>query len=150
MSANSFIFYPIVSALYAALAAYFWRTRWQKAAPASSEARAAFEPYIMLAPLVLHGILLFNSVIAADGVHLGVGNAVSVIVWLTVAIYWIGNLFYRIEGLQALVMPVAAVCAFLPALLPATRALPNTELPVFQVHLMIALLAYSFFTIASL
>lgn len=150
MSANSFIFYPIVSALYAALAAYFWRTRWQKAAPASGEARAAIEPYIMLAPLVLHGILLFNSVIAADGVHLGVGNAVSVIVWLTVAIYWIGNLFYRIEGLQALVMPVAAVCAFLPALLPATRALPNTELPVFQVHLMIALLAYSFFTIASL
>ena len=57
---------------------------------------------------------------------------------------------YRIEGLQALVMPVAAVCAFLPALLPPARALPNTELPVFQVHLMIALLAYSFFTIASL
>ena len=74
----------------------------------------------------------------------------SDLVWLTVVIYWIGNLFYRIEGLQALVMPVAAVCAFLPALLPAARALPNTELPVFQVHLMIALLAYSFFTIASL
>jgi len=150
MSANSSIFYPIVSVLYAALAMYFWRTRWQTATVSAGEERAAFEPYIMLVPLVLHAILLFNAVIAGDGVHLGVGNAISVIVWLTVAIYWIGNLFYRIEGLQALVMPVAAVCAILPALLPATRALPNTELPVFQVHLMIALLAYSFFTIASL
>ena len=126
MSANSSIFYPIVSVLYAALAMYFWRTRWQTATVSAGEERAAFEPYIMLVPLVLHAILLFNAVIAGDGVHLGVGNAISVIVWLTVAIYWIGNLFYRIEGLQALVMPVAAVCA------------------------MIALLAYSFFTIASL
>ena len=150
MSANSSIFYPIVSVLYAALAMYFWRTRWQTATVSAGEERAAFEPYIMLVPLVLHAILLFNAVIAGDGVHLGVGNAISAIVWLTVAIYWTGNLFYRIEGLQALVMPVAALCAFLPALFPSTRALPNTELPVFQVHLMIALLAYSFFTIASL
>ena len=103
MSANSFVFYLIVSALYAALATYFWRTRWQQTGPATVETRPVFEPLIVLAPLVLHATLLFNSVIAEDGVHLGVGNAVSVIVWLTVVIYWIGNLFYRIEGLQALV-----------------------------------------------
>lgn len=152
MNASSFIFYPIVSLLYASLAAYFWRTRWRTSAPSgvARSDRPVFEHVIVLAPLILHAILLFNSVFADDGIHLGVGNAISTIVWLTVAIYWVGNLFYRIEGLQALVMPVAALCAFLPALLPATRALPNTELPVFQVHLMIALLAYSLLTIASL
>jgi len=152
MNASSFIFYPIVSALYAALAAYFWSTRWRT--PGHNGAalinRRVFEHGIVLVPLIMHGMLLFHSVIASDGIHLGVGNAISSIVWLTVAIYWIGNLFYRIEGLQALVMPAAALCAFLPALFPATRALPNTDLPVFQVHLMIALLAYSLFTIASL
>ena len=52
-----------------------------------------------------------------DGVRLGVGNAVSSIVWLTVAIYWLRNLCYRAEGLQTMVMPVAAVCTLLPALL---------------------------------
>jgi len=152
MNASSFVFYPIVSVLYAALAAYFWRTRWRTSAPAEfvRSDRSALEHLMVLVPLVLHAMLLLNSVVASDGIHLGVGNAVSTIVWLTVAIYWMGNLFYRIEGLQALVMPVAALCAFLPALFPATRALPNTELPVFQVHLMIALLAYSLFTIASL
>jgi len=82
--------------------------------------------------------------------HLGVGNAISLIVWLTVAIYWLGNLFYNVEGLQAMVLPVAAVCALLPVLLPATRALPNTELAAFKMHLLISMLAYSLFTIASL
>ncbi len=152
MNASSFIFYLIVSLLYAALAAYFWHTRW-RTPPQTRVARTdrlMFEHVIVLVPLILHAILLFNSVLAGDGIHLGVGNAISTIVWLTVAIYWVGNLFYRIEGLQALVMPVAALCAFLPALFPATHALPNTALPVFQVHLMIALLAYSLFTIASL
>ncbi len=152
MNASSFVFYPIVSVLYAALAAYFWRTRWH-ASPQSrvtGSGRSMAEHAIVLAPLGLHAMLLFNSVFAGGGIHLGVGNAVSAIVWLTVAIYWLGNLFYRIEGLQALVMPVAAFCAILPVLFPAARSLPNTELPVFQVHLMIALLAYSLFTIASL
>lgn len=152
MNASSFLFYPIVSVLYAALAAYFWRTRWRTAPQAggADTSRSTTEHAIVLVPVGLHAMLLFNSVFASDGLHLGVGNAVSAIVWLTVAIYWLGNLFYRIDGLQALVLPVAALCAFLPALFPATRALPNTELPVFQVHLMIALLAYSLFTIASL
>jgi ABC-type uncharacterized transport system permease subunit len=83
-------------------------------------------------------------------VRLGVGNAVSIIVWLTVLIYWLCNLFYNVEGLQAMVMPVAAVCALLPALFPPVRALPNTELAAFKLHLLISMLAYSLFTIASL
>ena len=45
---------------------------------------------------------------AADGFYLGVGNAVSVIIWLTVLIYWLGSFFYRLEGLQVLVLPAAA------------------------------------------
>jgi ABC-type uncharacterized transport system permease subunit len=152
MNASSPAFYLIVSALYAALAIYFWRTRWRASAQthAPHADRSVFEHIMVLVPLSLHATLLFNTVFAGDGLHLGVGNAVSAIVWLTVAIYWLGNLFYRIEGLQALVMPVAAVCAFLPAIFPAAYALPNTELPAFQVHLLIALLAYSLFTIASL
>ena len=70
---------------------------------------------------ILHAALLYDSVFAKDGMHLGVGSAISMIVWLTVAIYWLGNLYYNIEGLQAMVLPVAAVSAFLPAIFPATK-----------------------------
>ncbi len=100
--------------------------------------------------MALHAMLLYQSMFAGDGMHLGIGNAISTIVWLTVAIYWLGNLVYNVEGLQAMVMPVAAVCVLLPTLFPATRALPNTELAAFKAHLLISMLAYSLFTIASL
>lgn len=146
------VFYPITSLMYAALAVYFWRTRWvvgARAAGPRSQAKT-LEQLAVLVPLALHATLLYDSMFAGDGVRLGVGNAMSTIVWLTVAIYWLGNLFYNIEGLQAMVMPVAAVCALLPVLLPPASTLPNTELVAFRVHLLISMLAYSLFTIASL
>jgi ABC-type uncharacterized transport system permease subunit len=52
--------------------------------------------------------------------------------------------------LQALVMPVAAAACLAPLIVPNARALPNTELLAFKAHLIISMLAYSFFTIASL
>jgi ABC-type uncharacterized transport system permease subunit len=147
-----FVFYLITSLMYAALAVYYWRTRWAVTAHAAAVRTESktLEHLVVMVPLILHATLLYGSVFAGDGIHLGVGNALSTIVWLTVAIYWLGNLFYNVEGLQAMMMPVAAVCAFLPVLFPAARALPNTELAVFKAHLLIAMLAYSLFTIASL
>jgi ABC-type uncharacterized transport system permease subunit len=108
------------------------------------------EPLLVLMPISLHAMLLYQSVFADAGMHLGIGNAISAIVWLTVVIYWLGNIVYKVEGLQAMVMPVAAICVLLPIVFPAPRALPNTEFLAFKAHLIIALLAYSFFTIASL
>ena len=144
--------YLVNALLYGALALYSWRTRWRAAANAPSPAASAnvIEHYGMLVPLGLHAVLLARAMFAPDGLYLGVGNAVSLILWLTVLIYWAGNFFYRLDGLQSLVLPVAAVAALLPALLPSVRPLPNTELVVFKVHLLIAMLAYSLFTIASL
>jgi ABC-type uncharacterized transport system permease subunit len=138
--------------MYAAVAAYFWRLNWLPAgdtAPSRADSRVA-EHLMVLVPMSLHATLLYQSVFAGEGMHLGIGNALSAIVWLTVAIYWLGNLVYKVEGLQAMVMPVAALCVLLPAIFPAARALPNTELAAFKAHLVISLLAYSFFTIASL
>ena len=104
----------------------------------------------MLVPLALHGYLLARSLFAPDGLHLGVANAVSAILWLTVLIYWLGNFVYRLDGLQALVLPLAAAAVLLAALMPPARAIPNTDLAAFKFHLLIAMLAYSLFTIASL
>ncbi len=144
--------YLISALLYAALAFYTWRTRWNTAggAPAAESTFNVVEHYAVLAPLGLHGMLLARSLFAPDGLHLGVGNAVSAILWLTVLIYWLGNFFYRLDGLQSLVLPVAAAAAFMPAVFPSLKPLPNTELMAFKIHLLIAMAAYSLFTIASL
>jgi ABC-type uncharacterized transport system permease subunit len=138
--------------LYAALAFYFWRTRWPRSTEAgvAGSSFSAIEHYAVLVPLGLHSVLLARSAFAPDGLHLGTGNAVSAILWLTVLIYWFGNFFYRLDGLQALVLPIAAAAVLLQGLLPSLNPLPNTEFIVFKVHLVIAMLAYSLFTIASL
>ena len=152
--------------LYSALAIYFWRTHWMPAratdamsfAPhaaasttsASTSGAASAEHYAVLVPLALHAYLLGHSVFASDGLHLGVANAVSAILWLTVLIYWIANFFYRLDGLQALVLPLAALATLLPIIMPAPGVLPNTQFAAFKIHLLISLLAYSLFTIASL
>jgi ABC-type uncharacterized transport system permease subunit len=145
--------------LYGALAMYFWRTHWAPAgrqyAGASPEREnagmpAAAEHFAVLVPLAMHAVLLGRSLFAGEGLHLGVANAISAILWLTVLIYWLGNFYYRLDGLQALVLPLAAAAALLPALMPPTPALPNTDLAAFKFHLLIAMLAYSLFTIASL
>lgn len=143
--------YLVNALLYAALAFYFWRTRWTPAGNATAGASFnVIEHYAVLAPLGLHTWLLARAAFAPDGLHLGVGNAVSAILWLTVLIYWLGNFFYRLDGLQSLVLPIAAAAALLPGVFPSLKPLPNTELIVFKVHLLIAMLAYSLFTIASL
>jgi len=138
--------------LYAALAFYAWRARWRTAGdvPGSPPVFSVVEHYSVLLPLALHAWLLARAAFAPDGLHLGVGNAVSAILWLTVLIYWLGNFYYRLDGLQSLVLPVAAVAALMPVAFPSLKPLPNTELMVFKIHLLIAMLAYSLFTIASL
>ncbi|MCC6531849.1 MAG: cytochrome c biogenesis protein CcsA [Burkholderiales bacterium] len=150
---NVFIVAYLATALfYAALAVYFWRTRWRapEAAHGGQVATRAGERVAVLAPLVLHAILLYQSTLSGPSLRLGIGNAASLIVWLSVLIYWLGSFVHRVEGLQALVMPMAALGCVLPLLAPPARALPNTEFLAFKAHLLISMLAYSFFTIASL
>jgi len=144
--------YLATAAAYAGLAGYFWRTRWASPMPAATARphRSDWEQAAVLAPLALHAALLYGSTLAGPEVRLGMGNAASLIVWLSVLIYWVGSFFYRIEGLQALVMPIAALGCLLPVLMPSARPLPNTELIAFKAHLLLSMLAYGFFTIASL
>jgi ABC-type uncharacterized transport system permease subunit len=146
--------YLAASLLYALLGWHFWRTKWRTAdrAAAGSDAAPAdrWARFAMLAPLLLQGYTLYVNIFAGQGLTLGVGNTVSAIVWLTVSIYFLANFFYKLEGLQTLISPVAAAAVLLPLLLPGTHPLANTEFPAFRVHLLIALLAYSLFTIAAL
>ncbi|MEO8629781.1 MAG: cytochrome c biogenesis protein CcsA [Betaproteobacteria bacterium] len=103
-----------------------------------------------MVPLLLHTVLLYRSVFADDQMYLGAGDAVSVIIWLTVAIYWVGGIFYRLEGLQVFITAAAAVLVWAPLAFPSVHPLAHTSLPAFRLHILISLLAYSLFTIASL
>jgi ABC-type uncharacterized transport system permease subunit len=144
--------YLVSALLYAAMGAYFWRRHWSAAvdAPVAPAASHTGERLCVLVLLGVHAVVLFGTMLSGNTLRIGLGDAVSAILWLAVLIYWLGGLVYRLEGLQALIMPAAAVAALLPLVFPAARPLPNTELLAFKLHLLISMLAYSLFTIASL
>ena len=102
-----------VSALYGGLALHFWRTRWRPRA-ASPAGLAAWERAALLVPLALHGWLLTLDLIAPDQPRFGFGQALSVMLWLGVAIYWAESLFYNLDGMLPLVLPLAALTVPLP------------------------------------
>ena len=140
--------------LYAGLGIYFWRTTWlapKSAEHAAPAVKPGWERSAVLIPLLLHTGLLYQSLIASAGSKLGLGATISAIAWATVLIYWLENFRYKLEGLQAFVLPVAAVSVLAPIVLPASsHAVLHSELLGFKIHLLIAILAYSLFTIAAL
>lgn len=139
----------IVSLAYVALAAFLWKDlRHGTKTPVDTGRRAPH--FLVLIPLSIHIWLLSATMLRPDGLYLGVGNTVSLVIAIAVLIYWIAGFAYRLDALNALVLPSAAILSALPLFVPATHPLANTQLLVFKAHLMIAMLAYSLFTIASL
>jgi len=147
---NHILLHLLVSFGYAGLAIFLWHDARVPGIARDTRLRASSAHIALLIPLLLHAFLLAGAVFSGGALYLGVGTAVSVIIWLTVLIYWTGGFFYRLEGLQVLLLPSAAALSLLPIALPATHPLSNTHLTAFKAHLIISLLAYSLFTIASL
>lgn len=140
--------YLVCSALYAAVAFQLIRVIASGGRDARFGPRALHTAIAL--PLALHTLLLYRSVFAGAEMYLGVGNAISVIIWLTVLIYWVGGFYYRLEGLEAIITGAAALLTWWPLLLPSPHPLTHTNLIAFRLHLVISLLAFSLFTIASL
>lgn len=146
---SSILLHLIASLAYLALAAFLWKDL-QRGPGAPVHERARIAHVLVAVPLLIHAILLGSSMFHNGAMYLGVGNSISLIMALAVLIYWIASFFHRLEALTAVVLPAAAALLWLPLITPATHPLENTGLFVFKAHLLIAMLAYSLFTIASL
>ena len=150
------VIHVVASALYAALALHFWNSRWRlrPAAAATGGVRAglrAWERTAILLPLALHGALLHAELFDRAELRFGFAYALSVMLWLTALFYWIESLYYDLDLLQAPVLLAAAASAPLPALFPGTSAAGAYAASFeFRLHLLLAMLAYSLFTIALL
>jgi ABC-type uncharacterized transport system permease subunit len=139
--------YLITLLAYAALSVIFLRALF--AGNAETLNRGFFGNAVLF-PLVLHGYLLFDSLWFAGALNLGLVNALSLILWLTLLVYWLAHFFYPLASLKALVLPLAGAGAMLPLLFPGSRAMPQAASWAFDAHVLAAMLAYSLFTIAAL
>jgi len=155
------LLHALTALLYIALAVYFWRTRWgaaapaagapmQVAAPGGAPAVASWERPAILAPLLLHSVLLYQVLFGAPELRFGFGLALSIILWLAVLIYWMERHFLSLEGMQPLLLASAAACSLLPLPFPGMISPAYTHSFEFRLHLVLGMLAYSLFTIAAL
>lgn len=146
------VIHTVAAAAYAGLAWHFWRTRWH--APAQGTAAPSgtlpWERAALLAPLALHALLLYADLFAPSELRFGFAQALSTMLWLAVLMYWVESLFYNVEGMQAPVLALAALAAPLPALFPGRASGALAASFEFRIHLVMAMLAYSLFTIAML
>ncbi len=144
----------VVAAAYLGLAWHFWNTRWRR--PASSPGGAAPETALLawergaiLVPLALHAWLVHAQLFETHPLRFGWAQALSAMSLLAVMLYWIESLFYRLDGMEPLVLPFAAVSVPLPAIFPGLASSTEfSETLGFKLHLALAMVAYSLFLIA--
>ena len=141
------LLYLITFVAYAALSVYFLRA--QLAGNAEKLNRGLLGNVVLL-PLLLHGFLLYDRLWLAGTLSLGLVHVISLILWLTILVYWLAHFFYPLASLKALVLPLAAVAAMLPLIFPGSKSVPQPSSWAFDAHVLAALLAYSLFTIAAL
>jgi ABC-type uncharacterized transport system permease subunit len=133
--------------MYVGLAWHFWNSRWRRQGTSGLK---GWERSAILVPLALHGWLLYQGIFSKE-LRFGFAQALSVMMFLGVALYWIESLFYSLEGMQPLVLPLAALAAPLPALFPGLASSgAHAQATEFRLHLALAMIAYGLFVIALL
>ncbi|MEO7404796.1 MAG: cytochrome c biogenesis protein CcsA [Burkholderiales bacterium] len=137
------LLYALAALLYLVLAALVWRARIRGGVTATVLRIA------LLVPLTLHGLTLYQGFFGGDALRFGFGHALSVMLWLAVALYWLESFFLRLDGLLAITLPLAALAALLPAVFGGF-VLRDTTSVAFRLHIVAAMAAYSLFTIAML
>jgi ABC-type uncharacterized transport system permease subunit len=149
---RSILLHLVPASLYAAVGILFWRTCviGSGSQERQRECMSARERVLLLAAVVTHGAALHAAIFPGMDMRFGFGVALSLMVWLAVCFYWVETLYTRLEGLHAVVMPAGAIASLIPMFFPGEHVLANAASPAFRVHFVIAMLAYSLFTLAAL
>jgi ABC-type uncharacterized transport system permease subunit len=141
----------VSSLLYAALGLHFWHTRWRETdRPLVTLPMQPWERAAIFAALVVQGYGLYEGLFSAGGMRFSFSFALSLMLWLAVLIYWLESFRSRMDGLQPMVLPLAALSAAAPALFPQLRVVAHAGAWGFQLHFLTAMLAYSLFTLSAL
>ena len=149
---STILLHLIPASLYAGLGVVFWRSCILARAPLAKgrQCMAPRERVFLLIALVAHGVALHSAIFPGEEMRFGFGVAMSLMVWLAICFYWVETLYTRLDGLHAVVMPAGVLASTIPMFFPGEHVLANAASPAFRAHFVIAMLAYSLFTLAAL
>ena len=89
----------VLALLYAVLAVCVWRF-WRRYAAEAYPLRTELMALVPI--LLLHTSVVWLPVLHERTLSIGFGDALTVVAWLMVLLYWCGSFFYPLKGLQLL------------------------------------------------
>lgn len=141
----------LAALLYGVLGFHFWNSRWREgenqcvACPMQTWERIAIG-----VALFIHAAGLYDALFAEVGMRFSFSFALSLMMWLAVLIYWLESFMARMEGMQPMVLPLAAACTALPIFFPNVHLVAHASATGFKLHFLAAMLAYSLLTLSAL
>ena len=141
----------LAALLYGALGLHVWNTRWREHQGQSiASPMLPWERLAIAAALLIHAVGLYGALFGEGGMRFSFSFALSLMMWLAVLIYWLESFMARMEGMQPMVLPLAAICAVLPVIFPQAHLVANASATGFKLHFLAAMLAYSLLTLSAL
>jgi ABC-type uncharacterized transport system permease subunit len=105
--------------------------------------------WLGIAALIFHSIVLFETIMTAKGLNLGVFKAGSLVAWLMVLLLIIAGMKQPLENLTLILLPIAALCILLEISFPSNRFILQGSPLGLQLHILLSVLAYSLLTLAA-
>jgi ABC-type uncharacterized transport system permease subunit len=102
-----------------------------------------------LVGVLLHGLFLYQQVVTDNGINLGFFDAASVISWTILLILLLSAIPKPVENLGIALLPLAALTILLQLRFPSSMFLAPDAPWGLRIHVLISLLAYSLFSMAS-
>ncbi|MFA7436602.1 inner membrane protein YpjD [Castellaniella sp.] len=157
----SIVFHLLAALAYALLGLAVWRPLLRPSIRPAAEpdlaswaASAPISPRLgrvcLLGAIILHGAGLGTAILVPQGLYLGWALALSVAFWLGMIVFWIENFLLRLDSLQLLLLPAAALACILAALFPEGYLVPHASSDWLRLHLLISMVAYGLMTVSAL
>jgi ABC-type uncharacterized transport system permease subunit len=99
--------------------------------------------------VALHSVPLYQNMVSPNGVNMGVFNALSLITWTITLLLLISSLSKPVENLAIVVMPLTAIAVYLDNRYQSVHFLTDQFSGELTIHILVSMLAYSLFALAS-
>ena len=102
-----------------------------------------------MAAVTLHGVVLYQTVVATQGLNLAFSNATSILAWMIALMVLITSMTKPVENLGIAVLPLAGLALVAELLFPSARIISDSALPGLRIHIMVSIISYSLMSIAA-
>jgi len=117
----------------------------------SSQQHKLWIHFLLFILLVLHGYACYQDIFTPQGLVFGFAQALSMMAWVGIALYWVEGWFFTLYGMLPLVLGMAMIFSFLPyvfeGVIISTKAVHS---PGFRLHFITANMAYGIMFLAAL